>query len=130
MTNHGGVRPGAGRKKGEVSQAKRELAEMAKGHAEMALATLADIAQNSSSDAAKVSAVNALLDRGYGKPSQALEHETKDGELISFYDLSSLTDEQLDSLEEILTVLGQSAADGDVEIGEGNARAEIKAPVR
>ena len=33
-SKHGGARPGAGRKKGKVSAAKRELAEMAKGHAE------------------------------------------------------------------------------------------------
>ena len=39
----GGSRPGAGRKKGKVSEAKRELAEMAKEHAEDALLTLSDL---------------------------------------------------------------------------------------
>ena len=37
--------PGAGRKKGKVSKAKRELAEMAKEHAEDALLTLVEIAK-------------------------------------------------------------------------------------
>ena len=79
MAQHGGVRPGAGRKPGKLSQAKRELADMAKDHAEMALRTLADIAKSGESEAARVSAANAILDRGYGKPPQALQHSGKDG---------------------------------------------------
>lgn len=47
---------------------------MAKEHAELALQTLVSIAQSSESDAARVSAASAILDRGYGKPTQALEH--------------------------------------------------------
>ena len=65
MARRGGVRPGAGRKKGAVSRAKRELAEMAKDHAELALQTLAQIAQSGESEAARVSAATAILDRGY-----------------------------------------------------------------
>lgn len=76
---HGGKRPGSGRKKGVVSQAKRDLAEMAKKHAEQALAVLVGIAVNGESDAARVSAANAILDRAYGKPPQALDHSSGDG---------------------------------------------------
>jgi len=68
----GGSRPGAGRKKGKVSEAKRELAEMAKEHAEDALLTLVEISKGNTA---------AILDRAYGKPTQALEHSTPDNSL-------------------------------------------------
>ena len=69
----GGARPGAGRKKGKVSQAKRDLAEMAKKYAEVALKTLVDVATDAKApEAARVSAANGILDRAYGKPMQAV----------------------------------------------------------
>jgi hypothetical protein len=70
MTAHGGKRLGAGRKPGATSLAKRDLASMAKEHAETALKVLAEIAMSGQSEAARVSAANALLDRAYGKPIQ------------------------------------------------------------
>lgn len=73
MAQVGGKRPGAGRKPGAVSKAKRELAEMAKEHAAMALQVLVNVAQSGESDAARVSAATAILDRGYGKPFQAMQ---------------------------------------------------------
>lgn len=79
MAPRGGARPGAGRKPGKVSAAKRELSDMAKEHAAMALQTLANIAQSGEGEAARVSAANAILDRAYGKPPQSLEHSGKDG---------------------------------------------------
>ena len=83
MAQRGGARPGAGRKPGKVNQIKRDLASMAKGHAEAALATLVEIMTNPGEAAsARVSAATALLDRGYGKPVQAMEHSGPDGEPI------------------------------------------------
>lgn len=79
--SHGGKREGAGRRKGVVSQAKRDLADMAKDHAETALGVLVEIAKRSDSDAARVSAANAILDRAYGKPPQALDHRSSDGSM-------------------------------------------------
>ena len=73
MVARGGYRLGAGRKKGMVSEAKRELDQMAKEHAEAALRTLVDIATGDGAAAARVSAATAILDRAYGKPSQALD---------------------------------------------------------
>jgi hypothetical protein len=70
--NIGGARPGAGRKPGKVSQAKRELAEMAKDHAADALATLAQIARSGESEQARVSAASHILDRAYGRPIQGV----------------------------------------------------------
>jgi hypothetical protein len=67
----GGKREGAGRKPGTVTKAKRELAELAKDHAEAALNTLVAIHKNDGQPAsARVSAATAILDRAYGKPPQ------------------------------------------------------------
>ena len=46
--------PRAGRKKGKVSKAKRELAEMVKEHAEDALLTLVEIAKRNFAASARV----------------------------------------------------------------------------
>lgn len=82
MAQRGGKRPGAGRKKGQVSAAKRALSEMAQEHGEMALQVLVDVARNGDSASARVSAATALLDRGWGKPHQSVEHTGKDGGAI------------------------------------------------
>lgn len=79
---HGGARRGAGRPKGRVTQAKRDLMEMAKDHGETALAVLVEIATNKqASEGARVSAANALLDRGYGKPTQTVDNKSSDGSM-------------------------------------------------
>jgi hypothetical protein len=52
---------------------------MAKDHAESALQTLADIASGGESEAARVSAAVAILDRAYGKPVQSVEIGNADG---------------------------------------------------
>ena len=44
----------------------------------MAVKVLASVAQNSTNDSARVAAAVALLDRGWGKPSQS--HTGADGE--------------------------------------------------
>lgn len=80
--NHGGARAGAGRKKGKVSQAVRDLRDMAKDHAKDALDVLVTIAMSpAAAESARVAAANAILDRGYGKPSQALDHTSSDGSM-------------------------------------------------
>ncbi len=79
----GGKRPGAGRKKGSLGKAtiqqRGTLEEIARTYTNEALRVLVEVAQTSVSDAARVSAANALLDRGYGKPSQHTELTGKDG---------------------------------------------------
>jgi hypothetical protein len=48
-----------------------EVKELARAHTSKAIETLVSIMTNpKSADAARVSAANALLDRGYGKPPQ------------------------------------------------------------
>ena len=76
----GGYRSGAGRPTGSMnkttSEQSQRLSELAKDYTHDALHTLLDVAKNSRSDAARVSAANALLDRGYGKPAikEEIEH--------------------------------------------------------
>jgi len=80
MGQRGGARPGAGRKTGEISQAKRDMAEMAKEHAEAALKTLANIQGDKGAPAAaRVSAATAILDRAFGKPVQGVTHSGPGG---------------------------------------------------
>lgn len=69
MAQRGGKRAGAGRKPGQVSQAKRAISEIAKDYAQDALDTLASIMKNDQeTGGARVTAANALLDRAFGKP--------------------------------------------------------------
>ena len=99
----GGKREGAGRKKGSKdtrprsspviiapAQEKRELREAARQFTDDALKALAAICIEGQSEAARVSAACALLDRGYGKPTQQLETGSP-GEF------SRMTDEELEA---------------------------------
>ena len=67
----GGYREGAGRPRGALSRATAEhsqrLSEIARCHTEDALEVLLDVAKHGRTDAARVSAANAILDRAYGK---------------------------------------------------------------
>ena len=98
----GGKREGAGRKKGTKdgkprsspiiiasAQEKRELRESARQFTDHALKTLAAICNEGQSEAARVSAACALLDRGYGRPTQQVETGSP-GEF------SRMTDEELE----------------------------------
>lgn len=70
MTNRGGARPGAGRKPGQVGQAKRALAERAGEHSDAALAVLVEImTDRNATSSARIAAANALLDRAHGRPT-------------------------------------------------------------
>lgn len=69
----GGRRVGAGRPAGVPNKVTASVKEAAQEHTEDAVATLAEIMGDKTQPAAaRVSAANAILDRGYGKPSQAL----------------------------------------------------------
>lgn len=76
---HGGRRAGAGRKRGSNARATRDqkitLADLARSHATTAIETLVILATQADSDSAKISACKELLDRGYGRAPQAVEHE-------------------------------------------------------
>ena len=53
-----------------MPKAPADLRSLARAHTELSIQTLAGIARNSTSDQARVSAANALLDRGWGKALQ------------------------------------------------------------
>ena len=78
----GGYREGAGRPSGSTNKSSPEqsqrLSELAKTYTEEALQTLVDVARNGRTDASRVSAANALLDRAYGKPVVNEEREVVD----------------------------------------------------
>ena len=80
--SRGGCREGAGRPAGSANKSSPEqsqrLSELAKTYTEEALDTLVDVARNGRTDAARVSAANALLDRAYGKPVVNEEREVVD----------------------------------------------------
>ena len=59
-----------------------ELVEQAKMHGQMCINTLADVAANGT-DAARVSSVRELLERGYGKIGQPVEVSGEGGGPIS-----------------------------------------------
>lgn len=62
-----------GRKKGTPNKATASLKDLARLYTDDALATLAFIMRDATAPpAARVAASNSLLDRGYGKPPQAL----------------------------------------------------------
>jgi hypothetical protein len=80
--SRGGRRQGAGRKRGSKTgvklppvsaEIKHELRELAREHTGAALDALVRICKMGESEAARVSAANALLDSGYGKPLQQIE---------------------------------------------------------
>ncbi len=68
-----------GRPKGSRNKATIEIQDLARQYTTDALKALVQIAQRGQSEAARVMAANALLDRGYGKPRQALEHSGPEG---------------------------------------------------
>ena len=82
MNGHGGKRVGAGRKVGEVTRRTLEIRAASQVHAAAALATLAEIARNGESESSRVAASTALLDRAYGRPAQAVQHQGPDGGAI------------------------------------------------
>lgn len=75
----GGKRPGAGRPKGRKDAKTLEIEAAAKLYAGDALKALWHVCMHGKNESARVSAAVSLLDRGYGRPRQALEHTGLNG---------------------------------------------------
>ena len=81
----------------------RTLGELARDHTEHALQCLIDIMQDSETPAAaRVSAANHILDRGWGRAPQSVSIDEPEQAL----DLSSLSDEQLAVLQSLKSLDG------------------------
>lgn len=73
--HHPGGNAGKGRPAGRPNRATRELKALAQKYTEEAVRTLAEAMREPlAPTASRVAAAIALLDRGHGKPTQAIEH--------------------------------------------------------
>lgn len=70
--SHGGSRSGSGRPKGASNKATVELQDLARQHGASAIQQLAHLMTHATSESAQVAAAREILDRGYGRPAQAL----------------------------------------------------------
>lgn len=85
----GGKREGAGRPKGAVNKATADIREAAQEYSEQALRVLVQVATAGESEAARVAAANAILDRAHGKPRQSVDVDANVGlvvEVVKFAD--------------------------------------------
>lgn len=79
MAARGGARPGAGRKPGSVNKSTADIKALAQDYGAEALETLAKLMRGTKTPAAaRVAAAKELIDRGYGKATQAVELTGKD----------------------------------------------------
>lgn len=92
-STRGGKRPGSGRKPGGKNATTLEIEALAKKYSGRVIDALYVVATRSKSDTARVAAGTALLDRGYGRPRQAVEHTGKDGGPIVYAEADKLRDQ-------------------------------------
>lgn len=78
----GGKRDGAGRPAGSpnkhTAERRAALADLVGDHVQAAIRSLADIAKHGQSEAARVSACTAILDRVYGRPGTSVSVDWTD----------------------------------------------------
>lgn len=68
-----------------MPKASADIRSLARSHTDGAIKTLAGIMNEPKAPhAARVSAAQALLDRGWGKPMQAVQHSGEGGGAITF----------------------------------------------
>jgi len=92
-TRKPGRKPGTtktgGRKKGVPNKATASVRDAARAYTDAALLTLADVMKDEQQPAAaRVSAANSLLDRGYGKPSQPVDGDGEGGPIKTVHDIT------------------------------------------
>ncbi len=98
-----------GRRKGTPNKVTAEIRDAAQQYTVEALEGLAQIARNSDSDAAKVAAWKAILDRGHGRPAQEVVLGGPEGGAIEVKEVS-----MIEVARRIAFVLAQAAiATGD-----------------
>lgn len=75
--------PGQSANPGGRKRETAEVRELARQHTKAAIQALADIMADGDKDAARVAAAEALLNRGWGRPEQAVQLEGADGESLT-----------------------------------------------
>lgn len=100
--------PGGRPKKPRTIEAKKIVADVKAAARELtqdAIDTLASVMKDPKAPpAARISAAQVLLDRGWGRPTQAVDV------VVETYDYSRLTIEQLDELERLMMMIEVSGA--------------------
>lgn len=104
MAQHGGKRPGAGRKTGDknraTAEAKMALSDLAKQIAPEALQVAAKIMRDETQTGpARMTAVNTILDRAYGRAPQAVTLTGPSDGPVQIIDPSKIS---TDALREIM----------------------------
>lgn len=98
-----------------------EVVELARQNSQMAVRRLAQIATaNKTPAVAAVMACNSILDRAWGKPIQPNIHAISTHKAAPI-DLDALTDEQRDTLADILLLTNDQVEDGPVIDAEPEA---------
>lgn len=96
-----------------MAKAKQEIRSLARSHTDSAIMTLAKIMTSPKAPtSARVSAATALLDRGWGKPRQAMElmAPPKKPEEMTDDELDARIAETLAEIDEITGRIGETAA--------------------
>jgi hypothetical protein len=73
-----GVKTG-GRKKGTPNKSTAQIRQAAQKHGEAAISALVKLMNSAESEAARVSAIKEILDRGYGKAPQPIDGDGEGG---------------------------------------------------
>lgn len=93
-TGHGGRREGAGRPRGAPNKSNATLRDIARGYTQEAIDALVSILSSEDEPAAaRVSAANALLDRGYGKAATVINGDDEGGPVVTVIKLIGVAPE-------------------------------------
>lgn len=93
-SSHGGKREGAGRPRGAPNKATASLRDIAREYTDVAIGALVAVLSNDEEPAAaRVSAANSLLDRGYGKAPTIINGDDEGGPLVSIIKLIGVAPE-------------------------------------
>lgn len=126
----GGARPGAGRPKGSKNKVPGHVRELARTYTDKAVEELASLAgaksgrgcRKAKSEAARVMAIKELLDRAWGKSTQAHQHSGAVAVVtITPEKLDGLTEDELATLEGALPILAKLGLVGGDQAAEAEA---------
>ena len=75
----GGFQPGRSGNPGGRPKEDPDIKQLARSWSREALETLYQLMRNADKDSVRLAAAEAILDRGWGRPAQALEHTGQNG---------------------------------------------------